>query len=338
MRRRSLRRARAATALVVALAGGLLTGCGSGSTGTRIITAEFDAAVGIYETGDVVVLDQVIGTIDEVELRDDAVVVEMSIRDDVPLPADVHATIEAQTVLGERSITLFPAWNAELEAAGARTLEDGARIPRERTQVPVEPDQALHAFNELLAGLDPDAVGGLVSDGATILDGRGQRISEAISGVSHLSETLAAVDEPLLATAESLNQVAGILNRRDAQLRRLIDDFGAAVGTLADERAQVASMLGSLVGLTDQTRQLLDAHAEQLPATIATLAATLNVVDANASTLTVLTDTLPLVTESFQAAYKPEIAGFFLNVNTLAVAETVIEQLLDAVGLYPGEI
>lgn len=337
MRRRSLRRA-AAAAVVVALAGGVLAVCGSGSGGTRTITAEFDSAVGVYESGDVVVLDQVIGTVDEVELRDDAVVVEMSIRADIPLPADVHATIDAQTLLGERSITLFPSWNPELEAAGAGKLEDGARIPRERTQVPVEPDQALQAFNELLAGLDPDAVGGLVSDGATILDGRGQRISEAITGVSQLSETLAAVDEPLLATAASLNQIAGVLNQRDAQLRQLIDDFGAAVGTLADERAQVESLLGSLVTLTDQTRQLLDAHAEQLPATIATLAATLNVVEANASTLTVLTDTLPEITESFEAAYKPEIAGFYLNVNTLAVAETVVEQLLDAVGLYPGEI
>src|SRR5690606_13342380 len=99
--------------------------------------------------------------------------------------------------------------------------------------------------------------------------------------------------------AESLNQVASVLNQRDAQLRQLIDDFGAAVGTLADERAQVQSLLSSLVGLTDQTGELLDAHAERLPATIATLAATLNVVEVNASTLTVLTDTLPVITESF---------------------------------------
>ncbi len=337
MTRRTLQR-RVTSVVVVALAAGLLAGCGSGSGGTRTVTAEFGSAVGVYETGDVVVLDQVIGTVEEVELRDDLVMVEMSIRDDIPLPADVQATIEAQTVLGERSITLFPAWNPELEAAGAAKLEDGARIPLERTQVPVEPDEALQAFNELLAGLDPDAVGGLVTDGATILDGRGQRINEAISGVSQLTETLAAVDEPLLATAASVNRIAGVLNQRDAQLRQLIDDFGAAVGTLAGERAQVESLLGSLVGLTDETTRLLDAHAERLPATIATLAATLNVVEANASTLTVLTDTLPDVTESFQAAYKPDIQGFFLKVNTLAVVETVVEQLLDAVGLFPGEI
>ena len=51
-----------------------------------------------------------------------------------------------------------------------------------------------------------------------------------------------------------------------------------------------------------------------------------------------LADELPVVTESFEAAYKEDIGGFFLKVNTLAVAETVVIQLLDAVGLYPGEV
>jgi virulence factor Mce-like protein len=325
-------------AVVATLVGGLLAGCSSGSGDQLTVTAEFDSAVGVYETGDVLVLDQEVGTIEDVELRDDVVRITMSIRDDVPLPADVTATIQATSVLGERSIALSPSWSAELEAAGAPKLADGDNIPRDRTQEPVEPDQALQAFNELLAGLDPDAVGGLVADGATILDGRGERINDSIGAVAELSDTLTAVDGPLLDTASSLNRIAGVLNQRDAQLRQLIDDFGTAVGTLADERTQIESLLGTLVELTGQTEYLLDTHAERLPATIATLAATVGVVEANTSTLTVLTDTLPEVVESFEAAYKPELGGFYLNVNTSAVVQTVVEQLLDAVGLFPGEI
>jgi len=327
-----------AVVVVATLAGGLLAGCSSGSGDQLTVTAEFDSAVGVYETGDVLVLDQEVGTIEDVELRDDVVRITMSIRDDVPLPADVTATIQATSVLGERSIALFPSWSPELEAAGAPKLADGDNIPRTRTQEPVEPDQALQAFNELLAGLDPDAVGGLVTDGAAILDGRGERINTSIGAVAELSDTLAAVDGPLLETASSLNRIAGVLNQRDAQLRQLIDDFGAAVGTLADERTQIESLLGTLVELTGQTEYILDAHAERLPATVATLAATVGVVEANTSTLTVLTDTLPEVVESFEAAYKPELGGFYLNVNTSAVLQTVVEQLLDAVGLFPGEI
>tara|TARA_R100000306_G_scaffold42073_1_gene40894 strand:- start:1831 stop:2832 length:1002 start_codon:yes stop_codon:yes gene_type:complete len=330
---------RTTSAVVVAtLVGGLLTGCSSDSGDQLTVTAEFDSAVGVYETGEVLVLDQEVGTIEDVDLRDDVVRITMSIRDDIPLPADVNATIQATSVLGERSIALFPSWSPELEATDAAKLADGDTIPRERTQEPVEPDEALQAFNELLAGLDPDAVGGLVSDGATILDGRGERINTSIGAVAELSDTLAAVDGPLLETASSLNRIAGVLNQRDAQLRALIDDFGAAVGTLADERTQIESLLGTLVDLTGQTEYILDAHAERLPATIATLAATVGVVEANTSTLAVLTDTLPDVVESFSAAYKPELGGFYLNVNTLAVVQTVVEQLLDAVGLFPGEI
>lgn len=325
-------------ALAATLVGGLLAGCSSGSGDHLTVTAEFDSAVGIYETGEVLVLDQEVGTITDVELRDNVVRITMSIRDDVPLPADVTATIQATSVLGERSIALFPSWSPELEAADAPKLADGDNIPRTRTQEPVEPDQALQAFNELLAGLDPDAVGGLVTDGATILDGRGERINTSIGAVAELSDTLAAVDGPLLDTASSLNRIAGVLNQRDAQLRQLIDDFGTAVGTLADERTQIESLLGTLVDLTGQTEYILDTHTDRLPATIATLAATVGVVEANTSTLTVLTDTLPEVVESFEAAYKPELGGFYLNVNTLAVVQTVVEQLLDAVGLFPGEI
>ncbi|MDP1821097.1 MAG: MCE family protein [Acidimicrobiales bacterium] len=334
-------RRRGGVALVVsAMAGVVLatSACAGSGDDMMAVTAMFDSAVGVYESGDVVVLDQAVGTVEEVELDGDGVRVEMRVRRDVPLPADVNAAIESQTVLGERSIVLFPAWNQQLERSDAARLVDGDVIPPERTELPVEPDEALQSFNELLSSLNPDAVGGLVSDGAQILDGRGQRIGASIDAVADLTETLAAVDEPMLRAAESFNQVAGTLNQRDAQLRSLIDDFGVATGVLADERAQIETLLSSLVGLTGEMRGILDTHGERLPEMIATLVATLEVVETNADTIPVLTSTLPQVAESFEKAYKPELGGFFLKANTLPILDVVVKQMLDAVGLYPGEI
>ncbi|MDE0805148.1 MAG: MCE family protein, partial [Acidimicrobiales bacterium] len=287
---------------------------------------------------DVLSLDSSIGTVKTVELTDDHVRVVLSLRDDIPLPADVQATIEAQTVLGERNVTLFPSWNADLEAAGAPKLADGDTIPIERTTVPVEPDEALQAFNELVASLDAAVVGDLVTDSATILDGRGDRIGASIDAANDLTETLVAIDTPMLEAAASLNTVASVLNQRDAQLRALIDDFGVAVEVMADERAQVQGLLSSLVDLSGEVGAILDVHGERLPPTIATLVATMQVVETNRDTITVLAENLPVVAESFEAAYKEDLGGFFLKVNTLAVAETVVLQLLDAVGLYPGEV
>lgn len=333
-----MNRSRQLLAALIIAGAAFLPGCGGDGGGGMEVTVLFDSAVGVYETSDVLSLDAVIGTVEDVELTGDNVRVVLSLRDDVPLPADVQATIEAQTVLGERNVTLFPAWSAELESSGAERLADGDTIPLERTSVPVEPDEALQAFNELVASLDPDVVGGLVTDSATILDGRGERIGASIDAATDLTETLQAIDGPMLEAAASLNQVASVLNTRDAQLRALIDDFGVAVEVLAGEREQVQGMLSSLVDLSGEVTAILDVHGERLPPTIATLVAAMQVVETNRDTITVLADELPVVTESFEAAYKEDIGGFFLKVNTLAVVETVVIQLLDAVGLYPGEV
>lgn len=334
-----MRRPHRLLATSIALGALVLPGCGGGGSDGRIeVTAVFDSAVGVYETGDVLSLDSAIGTVKDVELTDDNVRIVLSLRDDVPLPADVQATIEAQTVLGERNVTLFPSWSEDLESAGARRLADGDTIPIERTSVPVEPDEALQAFNELVASLDGDVVGGLVTDSATILDGRGERIGASIDAATDLTETLVAIDTPMLEAAASLNQVASVLNGRDAQLRALIDDFGLAVEVLAGERQQVQNLLSSMVDLTGEVNAILDVHGQRLPPTIATLVAAMQVVETNADTIAVLADNLPVITESFEAAYKEDLGGFFLKVNTLAVVETVVIQLLDAVGLYPGEV
>lgn len=331
-------RSRQLLAATIALGALFLPGCGDDDGGGMEVTVLFDSAVGLYETSNVLSLDTSIGRVKDVELTGDHVRVVLSLRDDVPLPADVQATIEAQTVLGERNVTLFPSWNEDLEAAGAPKLADGDTIPIERTSVPVEPDEALQAFNELVASLDPDVVGGLVTDSATILDGRGGRIGASIDAATDLTETLVAIDTPMLEAAASLNQVASVLNDRDAQLRALIDDFGVAVEVLAGEREQVQGLLSSLVDLTGEVSSILDVHGERLPPTIATLVAAMRVVETNRDTITVLADNLPVITESFEAAYKEDIGGFFLKVNTLAVVETVVIQLLDAVGLFPGEV
>lgn len=318
----------------------LLPGCASlgGGEETMTVTAVFDAAVGIYETGDVRVLDHAVGEIRSVELHDDRVEIQLRVRADVPLPADVNAAIEAQSVLGERSIVLFPSWDEELEAAGSARLRDGDVIPITRTTSPVEPDEALQSINELLSALDPDAVGGLVRDGADILDGRGERIGTAIDAVADLTDTLVEVDEPMLDAARSFNRISSSLTTRDSQLRSLIQDFGTAVGMLADEREQIQAFLAGVGTLTNETTGLVERHGERIPPMLATLAATLEVVEANAAVIPILAHNLPTVAESFEAAYKEELGGFFLKVNTSAVVETVLEQLLDAVGLFPGTV
>ena len=330
---------RLAGALTAGLLGITASGCGWGDEAPGYpVTVFFESAVGVYDSSDVLVMGLPVGTVKEIAVEDNGIRMELVIDEGIPLPADVNATIEAETVLGERNVSLFPPWSAALEAAQAPTLAAGDTIPAERTTVPVEPDEGLEAFNELAASLDADEVGNLLEDSATILDGRGAALGRTIEASAGLTDTLATIDEPLLDAAASLSEVASVLNGRDAQLRQLIDSFGGAVDILATERADLQRLLAGTVALTDEATSLLDVHGERLPHTIARLAATMGVVDANVATVEVLIETLPQIVESFERAYKDDLKAFYLNVDTLATVETVVEQLLEAVGLFPGEI
>jgi phospholipid/cholesterol/gamma-HCH transport system substrate-binding protein len=339
---RAGRAVRAAAALLaVALgAGPLLGGCGlvggGGGDGYHVV-ANFEAAVGLYPFGDVTVMGVGVGTVDAVEIDDDHVRVEMTIDPEVPLPADVQATIEPLTLIGERNVVLYPPWDAAMAAAGEDRLEPGAVIPLARTSTPAEPDEALEAFNDLARSLDPETVGDLVTGADEALDGLGDELGTAIDQASGITTTLAEVDEQLLDAAESLHVLAGSLLTREEQLGSLVRSFSDVTQVLADERAGIERFLGSLVELTDQGSGILAAYGDQLPADIAHLSALALVLDANAHAAEQLVASFPLVADAIAEGYQPEIGGIYLRANATPTLIGLLQVFRDLLGVLPPE-
>lgn len=320
--------------LVVALAAiALLPACEGDDGDTYHLTAYFERAISLYPHGDVIVMGIDVGTVDAVEIEDTRVRVELSIRSDVPLPDDVQATIEPLTLIGERNVHLFPAWTAEMAAAGQGRAADGDEIPLGRTQVPVEPDEGLEAFNDLAQSLDPDVVGQLVTDSADALEGQGENIASAIDQAADLTSLFATLDTQLVAAAEDLDQVAASLDTRDEQLRTLVTSFSEATGVLASERDSIASLLSSLVDLTEQGQGLLDAYGDQLPGDIANLTSLLLVLDGHDEAIDDLLASFPMITETIRDAYRPSIDGFNLVANLTPSFTNLYNSFLENLGL-----
>lgn len=311
----------------------LLPACSRGDGDTYHLTAYFESAIALYPHGDVVVMGIDVGTVDAVEIEDTRVRVELSVRSDVPLPDDVQATIEPLTLIGERNVHLFPAWNAEMAAEGRGRAGDGDEIPLERTSVPVEPDEGLEAFNDLAESLEPDVVNQLISDSARALEGQGPNIATAIEQAASLSDLFATLDSQLVATAENLEAVASTLTTRDEQLRRLVTSFSDATGVLAAERQSIATFLGSLVQLTAEGQRILDLYADQLPGDIANLTALLLVLDENDEAINQLFGAFPLITETIAEAYQPSIDGFNLVASPTPSFVAVYNNFLENLGL-----
>ena len=311
-----------------------LVGCGR-SDGSYHLTAYFDRTIGLYESGDVQVMGMAVGRVDSIEIDGTLVRVEMTIDDDVPLPADVRATIGQTQLIGERNVVLFPPWDAEKEAADAARMADGDVIPRERTEVPVEPDEGLQAFNDLAESLDGDVVRQFVSDSADVLEGRGDRIGAAIDQAAGLGTALAEIDQQLVDAADNLHVLAGSLATRDEQLGALVDDFAQASEVLAAERDGIRSFLSSLVELTAQGRGLLDAYGEQLPGDIAAATALASILERNTSSLDQLLSAFPQLAIGVANAYQPAIDGLYLRANASASAQALLDVLVNQLGVLP---
>ncbi|GAA2847724.1 MCE family protein [Streptosporangium fragile] len=230
------------------------------------LTAYFSATPSLYEQAKVKVMGLDAGTVEKLTVEGNRVRADLLIDGGIPLPADVGAVVAAQNTLGERNVVLHPPWKP-----GRPRIAPGAVIPLERTDLPVEIDDALAAFTKLTDALDTDTMGDVAANLADTVRGRGEQINRAVDDAASLTRTLAGQDEQLIELAEGLNRIASSLNRREDQVKTTIDAFSEASAALADERRRLKSFITGLADLVQRGDVLIEAYQERLPRGVANL-------------------------------------------------------------------
>jgi phospholipid/cholesterol/gamma-HCH transport system substrate-binding protein len=257
--------------LALALCTGLvLTACGViGGSEERTYGAMFSRAIQVFPGGKVRVLGVDVGVVKDVENAAGAVQVTFVVEDpEVELPADVEAAIVPASLLGERYIQLFPAYQ------GGPALQPGGTIPVERTAVPSEPDELLRSLQDYLGAIDPEAVRTFVENAADILEGNGEELNELIRHAAGVIGTLAAKRDDLARIIVEFERLTNALLARKAEVVRVIRAYNEVVGTLTENRA---ALEGSIIGLNEmaiELASLLHAHRGALDSDIDTLTTT----------------------------------------------------------------
>jgi len=254
---------RAATRLValVALAGLVLTSCAllGGGGDTRTYHAMFDRAVQLFPGGAVRVMGVDIGIISDVQNAEDGVRVTFLVEDpEFLLPADVEAALVPVSLLGERYVQLFPAYESGPE------LEDGATIPISRTAVPSEPDELLRSLQDYLGALDPAAVEEFVTNAATALRGYGDELNGLIGNATGVMSTLAKKRDDLATIIVEFDKLTRALSTRKEGLARLINSYNDVAHILTDNRESLEGTIDGLTEMSTELASLLIAHRDPL--------------------------------------------------------------------------
>ncbi|SDI11958.1 MCE family protein [Nonomuraea jiangxiensis] len=266
--------------LAVLLAGVFLTsGCSVlGAEPPYRLVAIFAKAPALYEEARIKVMGLDAGYVEKIRIYGDKVRVDLLVDRQVPLPADVKAVVAPQNTLGERNVVLYPPWKP-----GDRRIRPGATIPLERTDLPVEIDDALDAFTKLTDALDDRKLGNVASDLADGVRGRGKTINNAIADTSELTGVLAEQDQQLVDLAKGLNRLATTLNERETQVTGAIDSFAEASAILAEERRRLRGFVTSMAGFVRRGDVLIEQYSERLPQAAGTLAELVLTVRANSA-------------------------------------------------------
>lgn len=274
------------------------------------MTVDFARTTAFYEKSKVKVMGVDVGTVDKVKIMGDRIRVEFSVDGDVPIPKDVHAAIVPLNLVGERNLVLSPAWKP-----GMAQAEDGMRIPKERTTLPVETDEALKAFTNVANALDPTKVRNALGKTADSFKGNGQEFNSALEQSGRLTSNLASQDQELLQVARNLSTLAGTVRGREQTLGSMIGDFSTATRVLAAERRDLQELIAGLLQLTKQGGQILEKYQGQLPGDLAVLTRVALSFKGNSRQLTQFLQALPAVGDTYINAYDEKKHALVLRVH-----------------------
>ncbi|GAA3236155.1 MCE family protein [Actinocorallia longicatena] len=310
------------------LAVGLLGGCaivpGTGG-GSYRMSAYFAKAPSLYPESKVKVMGADVGTVTRIVVDGARVRVDFTVDRDVPVPEGAWASIEAAETLGDRSVVLTPTWKKGMPKAPPGTV-----IPQERTNLPVEIDDALKAFSKLQSAIDPGKFGGLLHTGAEALDGNGQKINDAIGLTGDLVNDLAGQDQKLVRIAGGLNDLAADLN--DSDLGAMIEAFASAGDGLAQEREQLRLFLDGLAATIRKSGVLITAYQETLPPAVADLSNIVMTLKAGSGSINQVISAIAQFADVLVKAWDRKNHVAVIRVQLSATVRVWLQPIFDAMG------
>jgi len=238
--------------------------------------AEFSNAAGIRGGNPVKVAGVVVGRVKSVELAGEHVEISFTV-DDAWIGDESTASIQLNTLLGQRYVAIDPLGDSEMSADGT--------IPLERTETPYEIIPALNQLSETVGEIDTDQLADSLDALAETFADTPDNVKGALDGLSRLSTTISKRNDGLTQLLDRANTVTGTIADRDAQVEQLIQDVNPLLGELERRREAIHTLLVGTQTLGVQLRGLVADNQATLKPALDRLASVADVLARNRDNL-----------------------------------------------------
>nr|WP_308286243.1 MCE family protein [Actinomycetospora endophytica] len=239
-------------------------------------TARFAEAAGVQPDDDVRVAGIRVGTVTDIRLDGNDVVVSFK-APDAWIGDQTRASIEIKTLLGQKYIALEP--------AGGQPLDPDVSIPRDRTTAPFDVIDAFSQLTTTTESLNTDQLGESLNTLSQTLNGASGPIRPALDGLSRLSRTISSRDQELAHLLANTRATTQVLAARDGDIQTLIQNGNLLLGELRSRKAAIDDLLNGTIALSDQLRGLVADNRATLGPALDKLNGVLTTLQANSANL-----------------------------------------------------
>ena len=221
--------------------------------------AAFSEAGGLKANDEVRVAGVRVGKVQAVELDGGHVRVTFKVQKGVDFGQDTGAAIKVKTLLGAMYLGLEP--------AGRGQLPEGSEIPVQRTTSPYDVVQAFAGLANRSERIDTNRLAKSLTTLGTLTENTPEEFRAALSGLSDLSQNVAARDQQLNTLLRNTKKVSTVLGDRRGDLVTLMREGDKLFQALAARRESVHNLLVATSQLSVQLTGLVrDTRADLKPA------------------------------------------------------------------------
>ena len=299
-----------AVAAVVIVAGVLVGIQVTKGKPTYPINVVYSSAPGLFTGAAVDVLGVKVGSVTNVQNVGNTVHVTLAVDQGTKIPSAAFASLVAPQLLGSPDVDLNPGYT------GGPYLASNATIAQSHTAVPVSTDEVLKELQRSLSALNPHAVGSLVSNLATDLDGQGQNLNKLIASAAGTVQLLAEKGNDLGQLNGTLAQLTGTLDSDTANIEQLIQQYDTVSSTVAQHSGQLNDAITQLSQASAGLVQLLVPNLQPLEADAGTVTTVGRTLDRNLANVDEILQNGNNLFHGAQRAYDPNYNWLDLNLQT----------------------
>jgi phospholipid/cholesterol/gamma-HCH transport system substrate-binding protein len=256
----------------------------------------------LQTASDVKVRGLIVGQVRAVRTSGDGAELELALQPDKvdQIPGNVSARLLPKTLFGERYVSLvLPSTPASGHLAA------GSVIEQDRSSSAIEFERVLNDLMPVLQAVQPEKLSTTLTALSQALDGRGKPLGETLVSLNSYLDQFNPELPALKENISKLADVSKVYNDAAPDLVQALNDFTVTSKTVADQRANLSNLYGSLTTASNNLTNFLAANKNNLIQLNETSRPTLELLAKYAPEypclLKGLTDFQPIISKAFGA-------------------------------------